>query len=101
MGMTPHGSPYSAATRFASRLAPSCPSGSTAHCIELTMGPCPQLVGAPGDDRRHLDQVAHGHLARCVVTVWKCFVVLLKTASASCSALVAGGTSVLVTTGPQ
>ena len=36
-----------------------------------------------------------------VVTVWKCLLVLVNTASASCSALVAGGTSWLVTTGPQ
>ncbi len=63
MGMKPLASPCSAATRFASRLGPSCASGSTAHCMKLRIGRSRSCVGAAGDGGRHLDEVAGGLLA--------------------------------------
>ena len=62
--------------------------------------PRPQRLSSSDDRRRHLYQI-RAAVSPTVVTVWKCLLVLLNTASASCSALVAGGTSWLVTTGPQ
>ena len=81
LGMKPLASPYSAATRSTSRFGPSCASGSTAHCIELTIGRaraaqrCRRRWPPPSRSRS-------GRASRRVVTIWKCLLVLASAASA-------------------